>query len=121
MEKSARDDSDAHGSGSAHRDPTLVQCRRCMSMADREPNSLEQRMHLKLTACWAFTFAEALSPARYAGIQIPEAFTMQLSSSPESTICNYGGLPRFTPSNYEFCNTQKRADKCKESPVHGLV
>ncbi len=37
------------------------------------------------------------------------------SSISSQLLCNYGGLPRFTPSNYKFCNTQKRADKCKES------
>jgi hypothetical protein len=84
---------DAHCSGSAHGVPTLVRCRRCMSMAVREPNSPEQWMHLKPTACGAFTFAGALSPARDAGIQIPEAFTMQFKFKLRCRVLNPLQLP----------------------------
>jgi hypothetical protein len=77
-----------------------------MSMAMRELNSPEQWMPLNPTACGAFAFAGALSPVRDAGMRIPEVvFIFDCAvqvEAPSQLLGIYGGLPRFTPSNYKI-------------------
>ncbi len=118
MDRSARgvNDSDSYCSGSAHRVPMLVRCRRCMSKAVRVLNSPVQLMHLNPKACGAFAFAGALtpvrdagmlSPVRDAGMRIPEVvFTMQfkfklrVNCSAIMVVCR--DSLNFTPSNYKI-------------------
>jgi hypothetical protein len=94
-------------------------------MAMRELNSPEQWMPLNPTACGAFAFAGALSPVRDAGMRIPEVvFIFDCAvqvEAPSQLLGIYGGLPRFTPSNYKIWKKQKRADECQQSPMHGRL
>ncbi len=58
--------------------------------------------------------ADTRGGVHYAGqVQVPSHWQQLLG--------NYGGLPRFTPSNYTIWKKQKRADQFQQSPMHGRL
>ncbi len=101
VDRSARGVNDSYCSGSAHGVPMLLRCRRWQSMAVRVLNSPEQLMHLNPSACGAFAFEGALSPVWHAETRGGVHYAVQVQA-PSQLLGNYGGLPRFTPSNYKI-------------------
>jgi hypothetical protein len=122
VDRSARgvNDSDAFCSGSASHS-TLVRCRQCMSMAMREPRTkLSRAMDAlethRLRGIYLCRSPVSSTRCRHKDTRGGVHYAVQVQvQAPSQLLCNYGGLPRFTPSNYKLCNTQKRVDKCKKS------
>jgi hypothetical protein len=103
VDRSARGvyDSDAYCSGSAHGVPMLVRCRRCMSMAVRELNSMDALESHGLRGICLCGSPVSSTRCRHADTRGGVHYAVQVEA-PSQLLGIYGGLPRFTPSNYKI-------------------